>query len=77
MVAVYFTYNLRLSWGSEASFEDVTFAKISLGSNLGDLTANTATSFRILLVNDAEAVLQRPSTSSLLFNFVNSVYVIS
>ena len=42
----YFNDNLRLSWGFEASFGNVTFVKIYLGSNLGDLTATTATSFQ-------------------------------
>ena len=70
----YSTYNLRLPWGFEASFEDITFAKISLGSNLGDLTANTATSFQIPLITDAKVALQRPCSSSLLFNCSYSTY---
>ena len=56
----YFKDNPRLSWVFEASFEDVTFAKLSFGPNLGDLSANTATSFQIPLVADAEVALQHP-----------------
>ena len=71
----YFTYNLGLPWGFDAIFKDITFAKISLGSNLGDLTANTATSFQIPLITDAKVALQRPCSSSLLFNYIVIVLI--